>query len=349
MLLQRLKTSCLTVLQRTGLFERVANSNWRQQRLLILCYHGISLGDEHEWDSQLYMSPEEFRKRLEFLRESGYRVLGLAEAVSRLYKRDLPPKSVAITIDDGTYDSYRRAYPILKSFGYPFTVYQTTYHCDHNRPIFRLICSYMLWKKRGAVMEGRNLPGLPEVDTRSPESRASVVDKLDRYTKEHHSTASEKDDIAAQLADRIGIDYHDLLEKRILHLMKPEEVGELACDGVDIQLHTHRHRTPLNERLFRREIEDNRRRIKDMTGNTAEHFCYPSGVHHPEFLSWLKQESVISATTCVPGLATPESNVLLLPRLVDHAGLSSLEFEGWATGARAFLPQREQVAVDPNL
>ena len=296
------------------------------------------------------MSPGEFRKRLEFLRDGDYQVLGLNEAVSRLYKNDLPPKSVVITIDDGNYDCSRQAYPIVKSFNFPFTVYQTTYYSDYNRPIFRLICAYMMWKKRGAVVDGRGLPGIQgDLDLRSVESRKAVVEQLDRYTKQHKSSASEKDEIAARLAERIGFDYSELLKKRILHLMKPEEVQQLARNGVDIQLHTHRHRTPLDEQLFKREIKDNRRRIMEMTGSNATHFCYPSGVNHLEFLPWLKQEQVVTATTCVPGLATSGSNPLLLPRLVDHAGLSSLDFAAWTTGVRSFLPQREQLAVDPNL
>ncbi|MEO8099701.1 MAG: polysaccharide deacetylase family protein [Acidobacteriota bacterium] len=346
----------MTALQRLGAFDLAADSRWRRQRLLILCYHGISLDDEHAWNNQLYMSAEAFEKRLEFLRDEGYQVLDLGEAVARLYKRDLPPRSAVITIDDGAYDCYARAFPILKRFGYPFTVYQTTYYCDYNRPIFRLICSYMMWKKRGVVVDGRNLPGLDgepgldgKMDLRSSESRQSVLDQLDRYTKQHHSSASEKDEIASQLAERIGIDYGELRKTRVLHLMTPDEVGTLARAGVSIQLHTHRHRTPVDEPLFKREIDDNRRRIEEMTGRTPTHFCYPSGVHQSQFLPWLSQEGVATATTCLPALASPASNPLLLPRLVDHSGLSMLEFASWGTGVRAFLPQRDQVAVDPNL
>ena len=39
------------------------NSQWRGERLLILCYHGVSLDDEHCWNPSLYVSPETFRGR----------------------------------------------------------------------------------------------------------------------------------------------------------------------------------------------------------------------------------------------------------------------------------------------
>jgi hypothetical protein len=42
-----IKGAILRVLNGAGIFELVADSRWRQQRLLILCYHGTSLADEH--------------------------------------------------------------------------------------------------------------------------------------------------------------------------------------------------------------------------------------------------------------------------------------------------------------
>lgn len=70
--------------------------------------------------------------------------------------------------------------------------------------------------------------------------------------------------------------------------MNPQEISEIAKDGVDVQLHTHRHRTPDDEALFQREIEDNRRRIESLTGRSPQRFCYPSGVYRQEFISWLQ-------------------------------------------------------------
>src|SRR5438105_2486444 len=58
-----------------GILFVTANSPWRDRRLLILCYHGVSLDDEHEWNPELYMSPERFRQRLMMLDAGGYSVL----------------------------------------------------------------------------------------------------------------------------------------------------------------------------------------------------------------------------------------------------------------------------------
>src|SRR4026209_1713593 len=50
-----------------GVNRGLARSKWRNQRLLILCYHGFALGDEHRWDPQLVISPQTFRRRLGWL------------------------------------------------------------------------------------------------------------------------------------------------------------------------------------------------------------------------------------------------------------------------------------------
>jgi peptidoglycan/xylan/chitin deacetylase (PgdA/CDA1 family) len=141
-----------------------------------------------------------------------------------------------------------------------------------------------------------------------------------------------KDDLARRLAVHLGIDYDDLLRARLFQLITPEEAALASRAGADIQLHTHRHRTPRNQALFAREIRDNRDRIREFTGREAVHFCYPSGDYAPEFLPWLRELGVISATTCERGLASPHIDPLLLPRLLDGDQVTTVEFEGWLCG-----------------
>ena len=169
-MVRKIKRVTLDLLRSGGVFELVANSKWRQNRLLILCYHGTSLEDEHLWRPALYMSPEVLRQRLEALRAMRCAVLPLGEALTRLRSRDLPPRSVAITVDDGTYDFYKQAYPLLKKYDLPVTVYQTTYYTDHEMPVFNLICSYMLWKRRGEQLVAPHELGLPSPWTCAPNS-----------------------------------------------------------------------------------------------------------------------------------------------------------------------------------
>jgi peptidoglycan/xylan/chitin deacetylase (PgdA/CDA1 family) len=342
-----LRQAALSTLKSFGVSNFTKNSNWRRERLLILCYHGIAIEDENEWRPALYVTQKHLKNRFELLKRGHYTVLSLSEGLERLYRKDLPPRSVAITFDDGTYDFYKQAYPLLREFGFPVTVYLTTYYSEFLRPVFNLICSYMLWKvrDRGPVDLSEFELG-KSIELGSSEACQSVADKLVQSVEKQQITGAQKDVIAARLAARLDIDYQALSAKRILQLMNRQEVKQLADAGVDIQLHTHRHRTPADEKLFRREIADNRAWILGATGRAVEHFCYPSGVYRPEFFPWLSAEHVVSATTCETGLATAQDNPLLLPRYIDTSGRSDLEFESWLTGVGAFIPSRHRARTN---
>jgi peptidoglycan/xylan/chitin deacetylase (PgdA/CDA1 family) len=147
------------------------------------------------------------------------------------------------------------------------------------------------------------------------------------------------------VAHRIGVDYDSFIAKRILHLLNPGEVADLAARGVDFQLHTHRHYALPNRALFLREIHDNRERIRNMVGSEPTHFCYPCGYYEHEWLPWLAEAGVTSATTGEPGLASSRTNPLLLPRLVDTAHLATAEFEAWLGGVAVLLPRRPRTAA----
>lgn len=342
-MLKKLKQATLQSLKTTGVSAAVHNSRWRRQRLLILAYHGISLTDEHLWNSSQFMPVDIFHSRLEQLQRSNCAVLPLGEAVARLYANDLPDRAVAITFDDGTSDFYRKAFPLLKEFGFPATLYLTTFYTHFNRPVFDLMCSYLLWKGRNEVLDLKALGQKDlKLDLHSAAAQDAALDEIKNFARAQKRSAEEKDALLASLAAQLNIDYQELIDQRVMHNLTADEVRQLAADGADIQLHTHRHRTPLDRALFLREIEDNRGSIEAMTGRRASHFCYPSGVYDFAFLPWLREAGVVSATTCETGFASRSSNPLLLPRVLDNPSLSAIEFESWLTGISAALPRRRR-------
>lgn len=72
----------------------------------------------------IIVSPENFRKHLTFLKKHRYHVIGLDDFVDAVItKRTLPGNSVIITFDDGTIDNYTQAFPVLKEFGFPATIF----------------------------------------------------------------------------------------------------------------------------------------------------------------------------------------------------------------------------------
>ena len=340
-MLKGLKRGGLLAVRSLGVMGAVARSSWRQKRLLILCYHSLSVDQEHHWKRALFFTPEEFDARLQLIGERRLNVLTLAEGIRRLREGTLPDRSAVLTFDDGTADFHDLVAPRLRRLGYPATVYVSTYYIDKGLPIFPLMVSYVLWKGRHEHVGPDPDFGLNRViDLSTRERRNEVESAIIRHVTALGLSAEEREAVAARLAGRLGVDYADLRRRRVLELMTPQETASVAGQGFDVQLHTHRHRTPDDQQAFTEEILENRRRIEAMTRRAAEHFCYPSGVHHPGYPSWLTELGVVSGTTCAPGLATVSSPSLLLPRIVDTAGLSSVEFEGWLSGVSSVLPRR---------
>ena len=340
-MLKKFKQATLMSLKTVGVARVVQNSRWRRRRLLILAYHGISLDDEHEWNYTQYMPAAVLRSRLEQLRSTRSNVLPLDEAIERLYRNDLPERAVAITFDDGTADFYQKAFPLLQEFAMPATLYLTNFYSQYNRPVFDIMCSYLLWKGLHAQLDLRPLTGeAAELNLGSADEREMARVAILGFARNQRFSAEEKDTLLAQVADNIDVDYETLVARRIMQNLNTSEVTELARAGIDVQLHTHRHRTPNDRALFIREIEDNRKSIQAMTGKVAAHFCYPSGTYDQMFLPWLKESGIVSATTCEPGFASLSADRLLLPRVLDNPLLSPIEFEGWLSGVSAALPRR---------
>jgi peptidoglycan/xylan/chitin deacetylase (PgdA/CDA1 family) len=340
-----LKSAKLFVLksaERIGAFRLVRDSEWRRRRLLILAYHGISLNDEQEWNPQLYMPREALRSRFELIREGGYTVLPLREAVQRLRAGTLPRRAVAITFDDGTVDFVKAGVPLLREFGFPATVYVTTYYAEKQAPVFRTTARYLLWAGRGKQIDATGLTRQADVlDLRTAERREWAAHAIDARLIEIDGSLGDEMAALRLLAERIGYDFDRFLAQRRHHIMSADEIRSLPHDLIGVQLHTHRHRTPLRKAQFLREIDDNRRALSSWRpGEELTEFCYPNGWTDVRFLPWLKELGVQTGTTCEAGLATSETDQLLLPRLVDSTGLTRVEFQAWLSGFASLLPSR---------
>jgi peptidoglycan/xylan/chitin deacetylase (PgdA/CDA1 family) len=342
-MLKTIKRTVLNLGRSSGVFRIVGDSMWRQSRLLIIGYHGVSLDDEHEWNGALYLKPELFRARMQSIKENGCTVLSLSDAIARLRTNELPPRSVALTFDDGTYDFYKHVLPILKEFSYPATLYLTTFYVSFPRPVPPGVWDYMLWKARGSVAKAPKILRCSNVlNLTSDAGRAEALRSIVMYARQERLNPEQRDMLSQELAATLSLNYEDLYSKRILQLLKPEEVQVVAEQGVSIQLHMHHHVTPDDRGTFLRELNDNRDYIQHLVGSVPDHFCYPSGRHKPEFENWLSDAGVASATTCRGGLCTPATNLLVLPRLVDGSSLSEVEYASWLTGVGSLLPARPQ-------
>jgi peptidoglycan/xylan/chitin deacetylase (PgdA/CDA1 family) len=90
-------------------------------RVSILGYHDFS---NTEPETEMRIRTTKFRKQMETLRQLGITVISLDDFTAwKRGEKQIPDKSVVLTLDDGWKSVYTDAFPILKEFGYPFTLY----------------------------------------------------------------------------------------------------------------------------------------------------------------------------------------------------------------------------------
>ncbi len=305
-----------------------------QPLLRILCYHGFELENETTFRPKLFIKKETFRRRLSTLYQHHYPILGLEEAIARLKSGSLPSNAVVITIDDGFWGVSSCAAPLLKQFGYPATIYVTTYYSQKNVPIFRLVVQYMFWSTRLSQVDldclggiGLTTIALTDVDQKTQAEWAII------NFGETFCTESERQELCRKLAVALQVEYSFLEKTRILSILNSQEISQLDRDGFDIQLHTHRHNfSEEDENLAKREIQDNRTVLEGIVARSLKHFCYPSGIWFPHQWAWLTDVGVESATTCEVGLNDRSTHPLGLKRFLDSETISQVEFEAEISG-----------------
>lgn len=306
--------------------------------LRIVCYHSVALENEHTFLPKMFVSPRTFEKRLTFLADHGFPVLPLGEAVDRLRRGTLPPGATTITFDDALYSTYGRAWPLLRRFSVPATVYVTSYYVAKRAPVFGLLVEYMFWKtgKSSCDLAGLGLPTAGVVRLTDPAAKARVLADIVEHG-ETRCTEDERSTLARVLAERLDIDYDRVVRDRLFNLVTTEEIRELVAAGVDVQAHTHRHQFPENEAIAQKELADNRALLEPLTGRHLEHFCYPSGFWSERHWPWLSSAGFKTATTCEPGFNYPETPPLALRRFLDGEHISDLEFEAEMCGFKELL------------
>ena len=97
-------------------------------RVAVLGYHDFSTTLK---ETEMRINTQKFRAQMQYLKDQGLSVISMADFTAwKQGKKAIPPRSVVITIDDGWSSVYTDAYPILKEFRYPFTVFLYTKYID---------------------------------------------------------------------------------------------------------------------------------------------------------------------------------------------------------------------------
>jgi len=176
----------------------------------------------------MFMSGSFFRRRMELIAASGMPVVPL----ERVLQDDYPDNAIAITIDDGWEGTFTVAAPVLREFGFPATLYLSSYYSETQTQVFNVLADYLLWKT------AKSRVTLPEwsidIEIRPESCRAALRDLRQLG---HRLGQAERQRLADELAQAMAVDSTGLF-----YYLSLEQAKELDGLGIDLQLHTHRHR-----------------------------------------------------------------------------------------------------------
>src|SRR4051812_5087767 len=118
-----MKQTLLRMMQVSGVFATFRRAN--QHKILILTYHRFS-----EQPKRGFTHAGALAEQLEYLR-GHYTIVSLSAVERHLIDGNpLPAAPAAITIDDGYADAYEIAFPILRRYRAPATLFAATDFID---------------------------------------------------------------------------------------------------------------------------------------------------------------------------------------------------------------------------
>lgn len=266
-------------------------------RLRILCYHGVCedrLAGE-PWMPSYFVTRSAFEAQLQYL-HSNARVLSLRESISRLQDGSLPPRAVSITFDDGYANNLHLAYPLLRKYRLPATVFLSSRYVESDE-LFPFL-------KLKLIRLGLQAAGKDPATYPLPEYKSSAVDAV------RESAGRWWTDLGLQLSED---------QRQTLRAMTTEEVRALDSELIELGAHSHTHCILRNESRERRgqEIRTSIEKVAEWTGQTVRWFSYPNG-ERGDFdqadKDALRAEGILAAVSGIGGANNARADLLELRR-----------------------------------
>jgi peptidoglycan/xylan/chitin deacetylase (PgdA/CDA1 family) len=271
----------------------------RDPQLWVLMYHRILPKEDIRYrleEPGMIVTPETFAMHLRQLKLH-FDVMGLSEWLAlRASGKPLPRRACAITFDDGWYDNYEFALPIIEQEKTPATLFAVVEKIATDFQFWPNLVSALLASNATAVMKqnpvfARALQQLPTVkDTSDREYAAAVIKALKQ------STDAE---IFAALA---AIDWQQQLSFELPRgLMNWDELRAMTKSGlVQVGSHTCNHKrlnAELPEADILHEVVDSKKQLAQKLPDSVDIFCFPNGDYNQAALDAVTQTYSAAVTT----------------------------------------------------
>jgi peptidoglycan/xylan/chitin deacetylase (PgdA/CDA1 family) len=252
-------------------------------RVLILGYHRVLPVTELRRQfvqPGMYVRPEVFEAHVRFLRQH-FRIVSLADflVLQRLRTWDPGQRYCVITFDDGWLDNYLYAYPILRHYQVPATIFVSTGLIESDEWLWPDRLGWLLSRaprREGAATVRERLgplagrfAWLAEVIRRPTPARIDAAIEICKRVPMETVT-----DLIGELTARLGVE----IPKRPLFLQW-RDIAEMSRAGVTFGSHavTHRQLPTLSDADLRMEVAGSLQTLRRSGANWLPVFCYPNG------------------------------------------------------------------------
>lgn len=294
---------------------------------LVLYYHRV-----HERPNPLNRIPSlsidvsQFEAQIRFLREK-FHVVSLYDVI-RHYRNEirLRPDSVAITFDDGFRDNYDLAFPILKKYDIPATIFVTTGFVGKSDLLWwdKIFVNLDVLGKNGllgglrsGIDEHLYLLFLRYYQARESKTVESIINQLKkrRFTK-----ICESINLMEEILTRHGVAYEVHRE-----FLSWDEIREMSTSGITFGSHSVSHcmLVGLDDNTLKSEIADSKATIEYHIGKCVNFFSYPDGVFDIEAKAMVKRSGYLGAFQTKRNSYIRTHDVYALGRIPMKEGHSS--------------------------
>jgi peptidoglycan/xylan/chitin deacetylase (PgdA/CDA1 family) len=278
-------------------------------KFLILCYHRVGSGGVPLYSE---LAPERFEAQMRFVKKN-YPIVSLEEVCRGLEEPGRADSGVAITFDDGYRDVFTYAFPILRKYDIPATVYLIADAMETGQVAWydRIFLTFQVLPSGRLELE---LDRLRSFDLTSVQRRfraaLEVVTCLRTLPNQHRKQC------CADLERRVKLP-QDELAGRILSW---DQVQAMQRAGISFGSHTVSH--PAVSQLTRAEMETelagSKRFLEGKLGRAVQDFAFPFG--HladcgTQAAAALARFGYRSAVTTVPGVNSPGEDLFALRRV----------------------------------
>ena len=285
---------------------------WPEPHVAILIYHRVS-PDQDNSSLVKPLTPQSFEKQIEsFSRD--YELLPLDKLAWYIQQgKALPKKAMVITVDDGYKDNYLYAYPILRKYHAPATIFLATGHIGTGKLFWPDRVKYIIQASSSTEVK---LDKLGEHRLQSPSDKAKaalmIANRLKRIPE------AEKNFLIGRLSSILGVDIPEDLGKRLI--LSWDEVREMSSHGIAFGAHTVNHpiltRLPLEQ--AKREIVQSKKDIEEKLRQPVTAFAYPNGRprdFNSHIANLVKESGFTCAVNSIPRWVTPKANLYELNRI----------------------------------